>query len=344
MSFVVPAPRPAQPTALARLIGRMLLISAGATASFSCSWGGQPQTAPDLAFVDDIASRYEADASTSDTETSTADAPSDAESDILSIGPNPATICRSTEWVDATSAVFLALGDLSSATPTVPTGRGCRSVASAPSGEIEVRLEVIDPDSVEQVATFRAELADGEAVPLMGFTELEFVESADRVSSSLLHPELDRLEEHRWIVIDDLAIYLFLAVEPGGSDDRPAVLETLATLETDLQGALADYGTPTPSPTTSDPVVAALTDVLQSVLDDRPLGNDQATDQGRQSIALEYNFVSNLEGIAAHQDQVECTTDTTQADCTIVALDVVYRFGFVADDSRWLLDDFRIET
>lgn len=253
----------------------------------------------------------------------------------------PSTICRSVGWEDAVGSVLdhAGLGDASPT--TTATGRGCRTTTAIDGQKVEVRLELLGADALDDVVAARIALGDDTSA-LMGFEELGLVVADGHVSSSLWHADLGRLEEHRWIQVDDdEAFHLLVVIEPRSAPDPPGWTDVVTELESDVAPLVADYAErpPTPQPA---PVVAALGSVIDSVAAGEPLG-DTATAAGAEAIAFEYAFPENLASIATHREDIVCGEGPDGMECQVTALDAVYRFRFVEQGDRWLLDDFGIE-
>ena len=307
----------------------MLLLS-------SCGQDGRSEAATSLAFDEEANARRYLSSAMVETDTPEATVP-------LWTEPNPTAICVSPGWVDSTETVFTTFGmDASSASMT-STGRGCRAALSSDAQQIEVGVEVVAADAIDEVATARQGSPDDEPLDLMGLVELDLDISDTRVASSLFNSELDRLEEHRWVVVDDSAFHVLVVVEPGGAEIRDSLLDSMSKLEDDLAVVVSDNLIPQTATTSADdPVVDAVAHVIRSVMEGSPL-DDAATPAGLEAIAPENTFPENMAAIAAYRDAVICSVETMSAECSIEALESVYRFVFVQEDLKWLLDDFWVD-
>lgn len=254
---------------------------------------------------------------------------------------NPASICMSDGWDDMVSEVMNETGHEDGGVDTVSTGRGCR--ATDEKGEIEVRLEVISPGSLNAISDARKAVADNETA-LMGFEELEFKADNDSVSSSLQHTDLERLEEHRWMRTgQDRAFHLLVALEPDGPSSRTSLLDIVSGLEPRAESLVDEHTSSSPSDQEVTAVMDAVVDITETVIEGESLG-DKATPDGADTIAFEYAFPENMAGILAYRDDMTCTSTPDGARCEIDALEAQYRFDFVPQDGAWLLDDFRVDS
>lgn len=261
---------------------------------------------------------------------------------LFSAERSPDAICSTDGWRDATAAVMNETGHESAPTALTSTGRGCRAVSTIADREVDIRIEIVDRAFMADAAATRGGGAEDIAPDLMGFEEVSSEVTGSVVASSLLHPKLDRVEEHRWIAVDGGgAFHLAVAVEPAGSDLRSELAGIADRAATGLEAVVADHNR-TGGEGEPEGVAAALEHVLTSIIDGRPL-DDDSTPTGLEAISFEYAFPENIAAIAPYRDDVACDQDAATAECRIEALSSVYRFTFVDDGGSWLLDDFRVD-
>lgn len=269
--------------------------------------------------------------------------PLDGASPSMTIAVATAERCGA-GWSDVVAPLFDAIDVEPESIATDAVGDGCRSVAPTSTGEISVLLEPISSAAVEQLMAERSS-----ATSFMGFEEREFLMTNTWASSSLLHPELDRLIESRWLILSDTdAIRIEVAVLGNAETMRDVLLGQLDALE----GSAATYqiaGNAERLVTEeawaanddTQAVSQALSEILGRVASTVNLG-PLATASGADAIAFEYAFPENFEALRSAHRPTDCLVEEGSARCELLAGQSTYAFDFVQRDGAWLLDDFTL--
>ena len=248
------------------------------------------------------------------------------------------------DWSDVVAPLFDAVDVEPESIATDAVGDGCRSAAPTSSGDISVLLEPTSSAAVEQLMTERSS-----ATSFMGFEEREFLMTNTWASSSLLHPELDRLVESRWLILTDTdAIRIEVAVLGNAEATRDVLLAHIDALE----GSAATYQIADNAErlvteeawaanNDAQAVSQALSEVLGRVASTVNLG-PLATTSGADAIAFEYAFPENFEALRSAHRPTDCLVQEGSARCELLAGQSAYAFDFVQRDGAWLLDDFTL--
>lgn len=248
------------------------------------------------------------------------------------------------DWEAVVSPVFAAANGSPADISTSALGEGCLSQTVTSGGAMSILLEPISARAVEELIAER-EPADS----FMGFLELEFLTTDVWASSSLLHADLDRLVETRWLILDaENGVRLEVTVDGDAAAARARLLEQIDVLEAtaaayQVAGNADRLVTENAWGSNGHAVEAsaALIVILDHVANTERLG-PIATEDGADAIAFEYAFPENFAALRSAHRPTDCSANSATARCILRSGASMYAFDFVRGEGAWLLDDFAL--